>query len=106
MLRDEWPRVQASLDTGHPVPLGLVKVKSDEPADLCENHQVLAYGYDLNGTDLSIALYDPNYPDQDNVTMHLSIASTQAPVALTYSPSETVYCFFHTSYMAAPPPSS
>src|ERR1700704_1817227 len=63
MLRNEWPRIQTDLDAGHPVPLGLVKIKSSQPRDLCKNHQVLAYGYDLNGTDLTLWLYDPNYPN-------------------------------------------
>ncbi len=103
MVHDEWPRIQRSLDAGHPLPLGLIKVKSDEPEDLCKNHQVLAYGYDLNGTDLGISLYDPNYPDRDDVRLQLSIASVQVPVPLTYFPSEDVYCFFHTPYTPAPP---
>jgi hypothetical protein len=104
MVHDEWPRIQHSLDAGHLVPLGLIKVKSDEPEDLCKNHQVLAYGYDLNGTDLGISLYDPNYPDNDDVRIQLSIASAQLPVPLTYVPAEDVYCFFHTPYTPAPPP--
>lgn len=107
MVRDEWPRIQSQLDAGHPVPLGLIKVKSDEPEDLGKNHQVLAYGYDLNGTDLSIWLYDPNYPNNDGVNLQLSVASAQAPVPVTYSePNESVYCFFHTAYSPAVPPAA
>jgi hypothetical protein len=104
MLHDEWPRIKSDLDAGRPVPLGLIKVKSDEPEDLGKNHQVLAYGYDLDGTDLSIWLYDPNYPDRDDVRLQLSIASAQTPVQLTYTPTETVYCFFHTAYTYSEPP--
>jgi hypothetical protein len=104
MVHDEWPRVRASLDAGHPMPLGLVKVKSQDPKDLCQNHQVLAYGYDLDGTDLTIWLYDPNYPNRDDVHLQLSIASVQVPVSLTYFPAEAVVCFFHTPYTPAQPP--
>ncbi|HEX8967478.1 MAG TPA: hypothetical protein VF937_06345 [Chloroflexota bacterium] len=104
MLTDEWPRIQASLDAGHVAPLGLVKIKSAHPEDLCKNHQVLAYGYDLDGTDLTIWLYDPNYPDRDDVRLQLSIANPQAPVSLTYVPDEEVVCFFHTSYTPVAPP--
>ena len=105
MVSDEWPIIQRKLDAGHPVPLGLIKIKSREPEDLGKNHQVLAYGYDLDGTDLTLCLYDPNYPKQD-VSMRLSIASAHVPVTVTYSEPETVYCFFHTPYTPAPPPAA
>ena len=104
MVQDEWPRIQAALDSGHPIPLGLVKVKSDQPDDLGKNHQVLAYGYDLNQTDVSIFVYDPNYADRDDVSLSFSIASVHAPVTVSYSPPETVYCFFHTPYTPVSPP--
>ena len=105
MLNTEWPRIKQDLDAGHPVPLGLVKVKSSAVQDLGKNHQVLTYGYDLDDTDLTLWLYDPNYPDRDDVCMRLSIASTRIPVGVTYIPSsETVICFFHTPYTAQVPP--
>ncbi|HEV7665834.1 MAG TPA: hypothetical protein VGQ62_20050 [Chloroflexota bacterium] len=104
MLNAEWPRIKADLDAGHPVPLGLIKVKSADPCALCQNHQVLAYGYDISGTDLTLRLYDPNYPNRDDVTLSLSIASPQVAVPLTYNPAEQVYCFFHTAYTFREPP--
>jgi hypothetical protein len=106
MVNQEWPRIKASLDAGQLVPLGLVKVKSDNPRDVGKNHQVLAYGYDLDGTDLTIWLYDPNYANRDDVQLRLSIAGTQAPVPLTYVPSEPVFCFFHTPYRSVAPPTA
>ena len=107
MIRDEWPRVQSELDAGHPAALGLIKVKSDRPQDLGRNHQVLAYGYDLDGMNLTLCLYDPNYPDQDDVRMSVSLADPSRPTPVTYAPAaETVYCFFSTPYGApvTPPP--
>jgi hypothetical protein len=104
MVSEEWPRIKASLDAGQLAPLGLVKIKSDKPEDLGKNHQVLAYGYDLDGAELTLRLYDPNYADNDDVQVQLNIADAQAPIALTYSPTETVYCFFHTPYTFAQPP--
>src|SRR5262249_47373443 len=47
-LAGEWPKVRALLDGGHVAPLGLIKAHSYSPKDLSRNHQVLAYGYDLN----------------------------------------------------------
>jgi hypothetical protein len=105
MVHDEWPRIRAALDAGHPVPLGLVKVKSKDPKDLCKNHQVLAYGYDLDdSSNLSVWLYDPNYPDRDDVRIQCNIASTTVPIPLTYFPDEAVICFFHTPYTPTTPP--
>jgi hypothetical protein len=48
-IRIEWPAIRAGIDAGHPVPLGLVRAKSENPFDLKLNHQVLAYGYELTG---------------------------------------------------------
>jgi hypothetical protein len=47
---------------GHPAPLGLIKVKSTDPRQLEEDHQVLAYGFDLVAGILTLRLYDPNQP--------------------------------------------
>jgi hypothetical protein len=106
MVRDEWPHIKSDLDAGRLVPLGLIKVKSTNPSDLCKNHQVLAYGYDLNGPDLTVWLYDPNYPNQDDVNLKLSVASIQVPVPVVYTPAdaEGVFCFFRTPYTPKPPP--
>jgi len=107
MIRDEWPHIKSDLDAGILAPLGLVKVKSSNPADLCKNHQVLACGYDLNGTDLTLYTYDPNYPNRNDVTLQLSIASVQVPVPVVHTPAEPgedVNCFFRTPYSPKPPP--
>ena len=104
MVNQEWPRVQRGLDAGQLVPLGLVTVKSDQPEDLCKNHQVLAYGYDLDGSDLTLYIYDPNWRDRDDVTLRLNVGNAHAAVPLTYSPTEAMYCFFETPYTAVEPP--
>lgn len=103
MVEQEWPKVKGDIDAGHPSPLGLIKVKSASVMDLGKNHQVLAYGYDLAGSDLTLHIYDPNYPDNDNVTLSLSLADPSQPTPVTYSPTETVYCFFRTAYTTCAP---
>ncbi len=45
-----------------PAAMGLIRVISSNPFELKRNHQVLAYGYDLVGTALTLHLYDPNRP--------------------------------------------
>ena len=51
-LRDEWPKVRADIDAGHPSTLGLVRVISSDSRQLKQDHQVLAYGYELDGATL------------------------------------------------------
>jgi hypothetical protein len=104
MINKEWPHIKADLDAGHAVPLGVIKIKSLNLADLCKHHQVLAYGYDLVGSLLTLHVYDPNYPNNDGVQLQLDISSTRAPVPLTYSPTEPVFCFFRTFYSPKEPP--
>jgi hypothetical protein len=108
MINHEWPAVKAELDAGRLCPLGLVKVKSVNPADLGVNHQVLAYGYDLDGGRLSLALYDPDSANDDGVTMVLDITHPSQPTAVTLTPVSSavaaVYCFFRVEYQASVPP--
>jgi hypothetical protein len=105
MVNMEWPKVRADVDGGHPSPLGLVKVKSTNPMDLKENHQVLVYGYQLDGGTLTLRLYDPNLPGRDDVALSLGLNDASRPVTLAASPpGPTVYAFFRTAYASASPP--
>jgi hypothetical protein len=104
-LRVEWPKVRAAIDQGHPAPLGLVRIKSLNPFDLKHNHQVLAYGYDLTGESLVLRIYDPNFPDRDDVTLSVRPLDPSRPVRMTASPSTPpVHAFFAVNYRPASPP--
>jgi hypothetical protein len=98
MVRLEWPAVRGDLERGTLSPLGLVRTKSRDPRDLGANHQVLAWGYDLTGTRLTLRLYDPNHPDNDNVTLSLDTARPRRPTPVTCSHGGPVWCFFRTAY--------
>jgi hypothetical protein len=100
MIDREWPAVRTRLDGGHLVPLGLIKVKSVRPRDLAKQHQVLTYGYDLDAGTVGLCIYDPNYPDRDDLELWLNSVTGQ----LTYSTGESVFCFFHTHYEPQAPP--
>lgn len=105
MVNEEWPKVRDDIDSGHPCPLGLVKVKSMNPLDLKENHQVLAYGYELLGSSLTLHLYDPNWPGRDDVRLSLGLAAPSRPTAVTmFPPGPTVYAFFRVTYTPGSPP--
>jgi hypothetical protein len=100
MVMQEWPQVRADIDAGHPCPLGLVRLKSADPFELKRNHQVLAYGYDLTGSQLTLRLYDPNRPADDDVALSLDLANTTVPIRA----SPPVFAFFRVPYRAASPP--
>jgi len=105
MANREWPDVRADIDAGHPSPLGLVRVKSTDPFDLKENHQVLAYGYELDEALLRLHLYDPNRPGDDVVRLTVDLASSARPIEPRMSPSSRrVLSFFRVGYRPTPPP--
>ncbi|MFI5953051.1 hypothetical protein [Cryptosporangium sp. NPDC051539] len=54
--------------------------------------------------DLTLRLYDPNYPGDDSVTMTLSLADPQHTAPVTNSVVPTVWCFFSPIYLFAFPP--
>jgi hypothetical protein len=104
-IRVEWPIIKATLDAGTPCPLGLVRVKSKDLSQLGHNHQVLATGYDVKDDLLSLFIYDPNYPDRDDLTLFLSLAAPELPTPITYSAHDLpVFAFFHVNYKFRTPP--
>lgn len=104
-MANEWPKVRADIDAGRPSPLGLVRIKSTNPVDLKHDHQVLTYGYELEGSALTLRLYDPNHPGKDDVTMSLDLADPTRPSPVTVSPpGSPVFAFFRINYSRAAPP--
>ena len=85
--------------------MALVEVKTLDATQMGQNHQVLACGYDLNGSDLTIHLYDPNSPNSNSVTLKLSI-NPQHATDVTFSNRSTVWCFFRPDYQFSPALSS
>jgi hypothetical protein len=104
MARQEWPRIRAEIDGGHPSPLGLVRVRSTNPFALKENHQVLAFGYDLEGSVLTLRLYDPNRPGRDDVTLSLDMRPPLDDVPIATAAGSRVFSFFRVAYTPATPP--
>jgi hypothetical protein len=102
--RVEWPAIRTDLDAGRLAPLGLVKVIGRDPLMLGGNHQVLAWGYDLDGTAVTLRIYDPNYADDDEVTLAFDDADPHAAVTPTWSQAgESVICFFRAPYAGRDP---
>lgn len=103
MVAREWPRVRRELDAGRLVPLGLVRAVSANPMALVRNHQVLAWGYDLAGDVLTLRIYDPNRPGDDDVTLSLDVSDPGSDATPTWSrPDAPVAAFFRAPYRPAP----
>jgi hypothetical protein len=104
MISQEWPRIRALVDRGQPAMVGLVRVVSADPFQLNRNHQVLAYGYDLEGTTVKLAIYDPNWPGNDQVTLTFDAANPRGNVVPVYSQADgPLYCFFSAPYTPRDP---
>jgi hypothetical protein len=67
----EWPKVKAAIDAGRLPMLGLIRHSGASPFALTKDHQVLAYAYSTDGPtgSTTIRIYDPNWPDRDDVTL-------------------------------------
>jgi hypothetical protein len=112
VINTEWPMIRADIDAGHPSPLGLVCVKSLLPWDLGSNHQVLAYAYLESGSDVTLWVYDPNQPNNDNVTIRFSTRAWDVPIDIKHNVAVTdretgqrrpIYGLFRTNYSARSP---
>ncbi len=108
MVHDEWPVIKARLDSGSLVMIGLVKTVSADPRKLNHNHQVLAYGYDLQGTALKLLILDPNYPRRE-IELGIDVSDAGGETAVTYATSDgtiredSLVCFFTYPYVAKQP---
>lgn len=112
-VMEEWPMIKADIDSGHPSPLGLVTVFDLNPGDMGNNHQVLAYAYEVDANNmLTLHLYDPNTGASDNckLSMSLSNPSHSTPIPTNVNISFPIRGFFRVDYSAhnasalAPPP--
>jgi hypothetical protein len=103
MIMDQWPKIKAELDGGRLSVMALIEQISPDPMTMGLNHQVLAYGYRLDGSDLSIRVYDPNQVGIDTVIVALSLADPQHTTAVSLSGGNPMYCFFQPLYVFAIP---
>jgi hypothetical protein len=89
-VRDAWPAIRREIDAGRPASLGLIHVASADPRHLVGDHQVVAYGYELDAGAgaLELRIYDPNHPDDDTIRLRLALAGLRGPVDYTYIAGE------------------
>jgi hypothetical protein len=103
-IEESVPFIRATIDAGHPCPLGVVCVHSANPQDLGQNHQVLAFGYTDTATTTTLRLYDCNHPDDDGVTISFDHTSPHHSTKFSYSYDDhTVIGFFPSQYTPKDP---
>jgi hypothetical protein len=97
----EWPRIRAEIDAGRLAQVGLVRATGLNPRALTQNHQVLAYAYDATDEDVTLRIYDPNWPDRDNVVVRMSLRGEEPTFEQTTG--EPLHGFFLAPYAPADP---
>jgi hypothetical protein len=102
-LDREWPKAKALLDAGRVAMIGLIRVASANPWTLTRNHQVMAWGYAEDGRGVTLRLYDPNWPDRDDVTATIHLDPALRPTGLTQSTGEPLLGWFVLPYSPADP---
>jgi hypothetical protein len=97
----QWPRIRAEIDGGRLAHVGLVRDRSANPFRLTANHQVLAYAYRAASDAVTVRIYDPNWPDRDDVELRMGL--TGAAPRFEQSTGEPLHGFFLTPYTPAEP---
>jgi hypothetical protein len=96
-LADEWPKIRAQIDAGKLASVGLIRAESANPFKLTANHQVVAYGYRVEPGSIVLRLYDPNWPDRDDIEARLFVDAGARP-RLESSSGEPLKGFFLAPY--------
>jgi hypothetical protein len=103
-INDSMPIVRQTIDGGAPCPLGLVCVHSQNPLDLGQNHQVLAYRYEEDGVNTTVWVYDPNWPNKDDVCIRFNHTNPGHTTDFAYSTSDhNILGFFTVPYVHKDP---
>jgi hypothetical protein len=102
-VRESLPEVRACIDSGHLAPLGLVCAASLRPHDLGKNHQVLAYAHETSTSRTVLRVYDPNWPDRDDITLTCELRGSGAHPFAYSTGDHTVRGFFLSEYSPADP---
>jgi hypothetical protein len=105
-INHSMPTVRSGIDGMHPCPLGLVTVHSTDPTMLGQNHQVLAWGYEDAGSTTTVKVYDPNLPDDDEVTITFDHTDPAHTTTFNYSGSDTILGFFPITWYTPKDPSA
>lgn len=95
---EEWPHAKDLLDRGFPASLCVIRVRGF--IDVWKNHQVTAWGYTFDNATRRVELYiyDPNYPDHDDVTLGFTLGQSQSRLSPQHSKGDPFRGFFCWDY--------
>jgi hypothetical protein len=68
------PGLEGAIDVGRLPLVGLVRHSGPSPWAMTGSHQVLAYAYARDGATTTVRIYDPNWPDRDDVSITVDVA--------------------------------
>lgn len=105
-IRVQWPQIRNDLDHGIPVALGVVTVASANPVDLGQNHQILAFDYEMSSDRVSLRVYDPNLGQRDDVEIRFDTSDPTLPTRFDHNlgVAQPVRGFFRSAYAPVRPP--
>lgn len=102
-IEDEWPRIRSEIDAGRLAMVGLIRQRTRNPVRLTKNHQVVAYGYRVEPGLVTLRIYDPNYPDRDDVEARVHLGPGGTALRLESNPDEPLLGFFHAPFRPSEP---
>lgn len=106
MAHEEWPLIRADIDRGRPSPITVLTVKSLNPGDLGQCHQVLVYAYEARNHQVTLRVYDPNQPRNNDITMSFDEHDVSKRIVVEHNLAINglpVYCFVRMNYTTRPP---
>jgi hypothetical protein len=107
MAPEASPKIKAEIDSGYLCPMGLIQIRPLSPADLGKNHQVLAYGYEFNGSKVTPHVYDPNEDvstgDQVKPSLNIGFTDRVIDVQRTSRFEHPVICFLRKDFSVRRP---
>jgi hypothetical protein len=98
-----WPAIREEIDAGRLAVVGLVRRPAANPFRLSLNHQVLAFGYRVEPGLVAIRVYDPNWPDRDDVEARIRLGPGGRPTGLESSTGEPLAGLIALPYPPAEP---
>jgi len=100
---EELPRLRQAIDQGRPVPLVLIHAR--DLANIGLNHQVVAYGYDVEAGGMKVYLYDCNHPGEESTLVSDGVTPGFTQTCPSRQCSEQWRGFFaHPAYTPILPP--
>lgn len=97
---NHWPSVNAKLNAGMPTTICLIRAGRISAQKIGDNHQVVVWGYSYDSTThkLVLRVYDPNYPNRDDIKIGLTLGQKNNRLDAYQSTGQNLRGFLHVPY--------